>query len=295
MLTLSACSTHQQLSTKTLSPHYSLIQKGQIEYYQFGHGSPIILIAGYATDVTSWNSEFLATLAEQHQVIVFNNRNIGKSLVQSSSYENKDLANDTYQLIQNLKLKKPAVIGISMGGMIAQELAILHPEKLGQLILINTAIAGKDAIHPSPAVEKKMMNMPANKLGRYFVAVNLFFPTSCKLKMAYALAAQRFIPTNYIEIDPQAIMPQQRQLVMNWIHDDAAAKKIKKLDLPVLILNGESDVVIPPDNSVILADTIPNAQLIRWKQGGHAMIYQFPQQIANEVDEFITESSSVVE
>lgn len=293
-LMLGACTIHESpnqypvKNLKKIHPQYAPVKNGHIEYYRFGKGSPIILIPGYATDVTSWDRAFLAALAQHHQVIVLNNRNVGRSTVQSSQYESQDLANDIYQLIQQLGLKKPAVLGISMGGMIAQQLAVLHPDKLGQLILINTAIAGKQAIYPSPAVEKKMFQMPKNKLGRYIVAVELFFPDAWKMQMAYALAADRFQPQNYKEIDPAVIMPKQRHLVMDWVDDNATATKISQLSLPVLILNGKADKVIPPINSIILARNIQSSELIRWKDGGHAMIYQYPLEIANTVSNFIT-------
>ena len=298
VLVLSGCSTYpqsaDQFSTENLKKLHSLyapVQNGHIEYYRLGSGSPIILIPGYVTDISSWNREFLAALAQQHQVIVLNNRNVGGSFVQSSHYESQDLANDIYQLIQTLNLKKPAILGLSMGGMIAQQLAVLHPDKIGQLILLNTAIAGKQAVHPSAAVEKRMLAMPKNKLERYLVAVELFFPPSWRMQMAYALAVDRFQPENYKEIDPATILSQQRHLVMRWTNDNATAKKIKKLDLPVLILNGSADIVIPPINSIILARTILHAQLVRWKEGGHAMIYQYPDQIANTVNNFLAETS----
>ncbi len=294
VLVLSGCTTYHQSKYSTeylrkLPSHYSPIKNGHIEYYRFGSGHPIILITGYVTDVSSWNREFLLTLAEQHQVIVLNNRNVGRSSVKPSHYESQDLANDIYQLIQALGLKKPAILGISMGGMIAQQLAVLHPDKIGQLILINTAIAGKEAVHPSAKIKNKMFAMPKNKLERFMVAVEIFFPASWRMRMAYALAMERFQPQNYKEIDAIAIMSQQRGLVMQWIKDNATAKKIAKLNLPVLILNGEADVVIPPINSVILARNIPHAQLTRWKEGGHAMIYQYPEQIADVINYFIAE------
>src|SRR5579871_2255142 len=158
---ISACTPHRQYENlKQVSPQYVTIQNGHLEYYRFGNGSPIVLITGYVTDITSWDRQFLATLAAQHQLIVFNNRNVGGSYVQSNHYASRDLANDTYQLIEKLHLKKPAVLGISMGGMIAQQLAIMYPDKLGQLILINTAIAGTQSIRPNPDTEKIMLNMP---------------------------------------------------------------------------------------------------------------------------------------
>ncbi|MDR3478487.1 MAG: alpha/beta hydrolase [Gammaproteobacteria bacterium] len=298
VLLLSACSPYKQstqiISTEQLSklhPHYVAVQRGRMEYYRFGQGSPIVLIPGYATDVSSWDRKFLATLGQHHQVIVLNNRNVGGSYVPSEHYESQDLAKDTYQLIEKLRLKKPAILGISMGGMIAQQLALLCPNKLGQLILINTAIAGKNAIHPSEAVEKSLIDMPQNKLGRYAIAIKLFFPPEWRAKMAVALATDRFQPENYLEINPIKTMPEQRRLVMDWLNDETSAKKITALHLPVLILNGQADIVIPPMNSVILARRIPGAKLLRWKDGGHAMIYQYPQQIANSVNDFIAKNS----
>lgn len=297
LLVLSGCSTYHASNKqypvknlKELSPKYAAISHGQMEYYSFGQGSPIVLIPGYVTDVSSWNQEFLASLAQQHQVIVINNRNVGGSWVESARYESSDLAKDTYQLINKLGLKKPAILGISMGGMIAQQVAVKYGDKLGPLILINTAIAGKEAVHPSADVEKKMLDLPRDKLGRYFLAVDLFSPSSQKVQMAYSLAIDRFKPKYYTEVNPANIIPQQRHLLMRWTEDNDTAKKLKQLHTPVLILNGDADVVIPPINSVILAKTIPNAQLVSWRNGGHAMIYQYPDELAATISEFIGES-----
>lgn len=287
---ISGCSTHHQVATvqfNKLSPHYVSIQQGTMEYYQFGSGNPIVLIPGYATDVSSWNKDFLAVLAQHHRMIVLYNRNVGGTQIASTSYSSKDLANDTYQLIQKLKLKKPAVIGISMGGMIAQQLAILHPDTLSHLILINTSIAGKQSIRPSPMVEKKLRGLAKNKFGFYISAIDLFFPSKWKMRMAVSLATDRFQPLNYSEIDYNAVMPQQQRLIMQWLDDNDSAEKTKEIRLPVLILNGKADIVIPPVNSVILAHTIPHAKLVRWEEGGHAMIYQYPEEIGNVINNYI--------
>ena len=299
MLLLSGCGTYQQTSRslplnqlRALHPHYAPIKYGQIEYYQFGKGSPLLLLPGYATDVSSWNRDFLATLAQHHRIIALNNRNVGRSYIQSNRYETQDLAKDTYQLIQALHLKKPAVLGISMGGMIAQQLAVLYPHQISALILINTAIAGDHSIHPSPTIQQKMLNMPTNKLGRYVTAIQLFFPPAWRMQMAYTLAADRFKPANYKEVDPVRIMPQQQHLLLNWVNDNATARKLKQLRMPVLILNGGADMVLPSANSTILARTIPHAKLIRFKEGGHAMIYQYPTQIADLINHFIAAASS---
>lgn len=279
-----------QKTESPLIPQYTRVVGGKMEYYQLGKGSPIVLIPGYATDVSSWSSDFLYALAKKHQLIILNNRNVGGSRIHSERYRSSDLANDVAQLIQNVQLKKPTVLGISMGGMIAQQVAVLHPNLVGQLILINTAIAGHQSVHPSPKMEQKLLAIPHNKLGFYNVAVNLFFPSAWKIKMAGKLITDRFQPKNYNEIDLKRIIPYQHKLLMGWGQDEVTAKKIRLLPMPVLILNGSVDVVIPPINSSILAKTIPHAELIRWKEGGHAMIYQYPKEVAYIIDGFITKS-----
>lgn len=263
------------------------IKNGQIEYYQLGNGTPIVLIPGYVTDVSSWDNEFINTLATEHRVIMLNNRNVGRSVIKSTRYESKDLAEDTFQLIQALNLKKPAVLGISMGGMIAQQLAVLHGRQLGKLILINTAIAGNGSIRPSLETQNKLLAMPDNKIKRFWLALELFFPSSWRFRMAYALAMDRFQPANYLEVDPAAIIPSQRNLLFQWGEDNNTAKKIRQVQLPVLVLNGEADVVLPPKNSDILARTFSRAKLVRFKEGGHAMIYQYPHELAQAINHFI--------
>ncbi|MDX1902052.1 MAG: alpha/beta hydrolase [Gammaproteobacteria bacterium] len=301
LLLLSGCSTYHypahKYATDTLtqlSPKHVAIQNGQIEYYRTGVGSPIVLIPGYATDVSSWNREFLAELTAQHQIIILNNRGVGGSFNSSHEYNTQGLANDTYQLIQKLNLKKPTIIGISMGGMIAQQLAVLHQKALGSLVLINTSIAGKKAIHPSPEVEKQLLNLSKNKLGFYFSAIQLFAPPQSKTSMAYALVADRFYPKKINEIDAGKIMPKQQDLIRHWFSDNATAKKIGKLQLPVLIINGQADIVIPPINSIILANTIPHAKLVRWKNGGHAIIYQYPYEIGDTINRFVAAKTGSV-
>lgn len=275
---LSSCSTY---TSQTIP-----IKNGQIEYYRMGKGSPIVLIPGYATDVSSWDRRFLATLATHHQLIILNNRNVGRSFVNSKKYNSKNLANDDLQLIQNLHLKKPSILGISMGGMIALKFAALYPNQISHLILINTAISGNQSVHPTPQVQQAILDMPKNKLKRFPLALNLFFPPTWKTKMGFALVFERFVPKDLQEINPD-IFDTQKQLILNWANDNKTAHQLKNVMVPTLILNGESDIVIPPINSVILAKTFRHSQLLRWREGGHAMVFQFPESLARSINLFI--------
>lgn len=290
-LALSGCSTlsHQAaLKSPKSQPELLAVDHGRLEYYQLGKGSPIVLITGYGADLSSWDRPFIEALSQKHQVIVFNNRNIGRSQVHSTRYDTRALATDTAQLIQNLHLKNPAVLGISMGGMIAQHLAVLYPKRVKQLILINTIIAGNEGVRPQKNTEEKLMHMPASPLKQYFFALDLFFPPEEKWSMGIALMTERFFPYGYTKADVSAVLPAQRELVMHWLRDEKTAEKIEKICMPVLILNGKRDAVIPSINSKILAEKIPHASLQQWKNGGHAMIYQYPDELAEKINQFIS-------
>lgn len=289
---LSACATqHAQVASpvafKQVQPQYVAVKNGRIEYYHFGHGTPLILIAGYGTDVTSWNVDFLNVLAQKHEVILPNNRDVAGTQIHSGPYTMSDVANDYYHLIQSLHLHQPAVLGISMGGMIAQQLAINHQNSLGALILVNTAIAGKQGVHPSPEVEQALRNLPSTNLGMYNEALKLFYPPASRRAMSVSMIRDRFLPASYTTIDRSLVMPEHKRMVEKWLARDDVAKQLKTLHLPVLVLSGTEDIAIPPGNSLALAKTIPNAHLIHWRQGGHGMLHQFPVAIANAINAFL--------
>ena len=268
------------------SHRYVPVAHGYIEYYEVGAGSPIVLIPGFATDVSSWSKTFIMALARHHRLILINNRNIGGSRVQSSSYTSQDLAYDLSQLIHMLHLKKPMILGISMGGMIAQQLAVLYPDQVGHLVLINTAVPGHYSVHPKPAIEKRMLDLPQHILGFYVAALNTFFPPPWKSKMAYRLVVDRFQPPRQKMTTLHDMMTMQRPLVLHWLQEDRAWDKIARLTMPTLIINGKADIVIPPLNSVILSERIPHAKLLQWEDGGHAILFQYPEEIAAEIHVF---------
>lgn len=289
---LSACSTqHVQVANpvpfKRVMPQYAAVKGGQIEYYRFGHGTPLILLSGYGTDVTSWNRDLLNVLAQQHEVILPNNRDVAGTQIHTGQYTLSDMANDDYHLIQALHLHKPAVLGVSMGGMIAQQLAINHQKSLGALILVNTAIAGKQGVHPSPEVEYELRHLPQTNLGMYNAALKLFYPPESRRQMSISMIKDRFLPEQYTTINRAKVMPVHKRMVEQWLANNNVATQLKGLHLPVLVLSGTEDITIPPGNSLALAKTIPHAQLVHWRQGGHGMLHQFPVAMANEIDSFL--------
>lgn len=266
---------------------YLPVKNGKIEYYRFGHGDPIVLISGYHNTISSWNRTFLEQLSKEHQVIIFNNRNVGGTTIKSANYTTEDLAQDTFELIKGLRLNKPTILGFSMGGMIAQQYAISYPDHIHYLILMNTTIAGARAVAPSSDVENTMFNPPKNGLKKDLAIMKLIAPTGSRLRTLLGLEFEKFkVCPRDKPFSPQLIK-QQHQLIWIWSKNNKAAAKIAHIKVPVLILNGGSDAILPPINSEILAKTIPHAVLLRWENGGHSMMYQYPKELAYVVNEFL--------
>jgi pimeloyl-ACP methyl ester carboxylesterase len=116
----------------------------------FGKGEPILLISGAGGDMNSWDPSTLKNLSSNHTVIIFDNRGVAKTTTGSKAFSIQQFVNDTVGLLDVLKIQKADVLGHSMGGMIAQQLAVTHPEKVNRLILVSTTCGGKDSIPPSP-------------------------------------------------------------------------------------------------------------------------------------------------
>jgi pimeloyl-ACP methyl ester carboxylesterase len=233
---------------------------------------------------------FLKALAAEHDVIIFDNRNVGGSINRSKNYKAIDLAEDTNYLLEGLHLSHASILGISMGGMIAQQFAIKYPKAVDHLILINTLIAGLKPTYPSKDIQADLYSYPKNKLEQYLMALRIFFPPQARFHMFFTFLWGRFDPkTEEAPISP-AVIEQQRELVLSWIDDKKALQQIKQLKMPVLILSGGSDYLIPSDNVDVLHREIPHSTFVRWQDGGHIMIFQYPEEIARVINQWLLQS-----
>src|SRR5215469_5140313 len=125
-----------------------------IAYKMFGIGEPILLITGVGGDMNSWDPSTLKSLSSNHTVIIFDNRGVANTTTGSKAFSIQQFANDTVGLLDILKIQKADVLGHSMGGIVAQQLAVTHPEKVNRLILVSTTCGGKDSIPSSPRLVK---------------------------------------------------------------------------------------------------------------------------------------------
>jgi pimeloyl-ACP methyl ester carboxylesterase len=265
--------------------------RGSIGYFRFGHGSPVLMITGYRATMANWNAYFLGELAKHHEVIIFDNRGIGKSKALDNAYSIKDLAGDSATLIRALKLKDTTVVGWSMGGMIAQQLALDERSLVGRLVLMSTMPPGPRAIMIPSDVEHILSGGP----GSGFQSVmNVLFPANVQQKANACFRQDMFIPTSYSAPSiPSVVTGAQQTLMQRWYQDGPAYDRLGRLTVPTLALVGTDDEVLQPRNTVVLSRALPHATLVEVKDAGHAMMYQFPRQLAHRIDAFIQDTHPV--
>lgn len=275
-------------SLNSCRPQVIQVTHGEIEFCRFGQGKPLILIMGYAAALNGWNIHFLYELAKTREVIVLNNRNVGAShFPNSNTYTIQDLANDVKDLIKSLGFHQVALGGISMGGMIAQQFASLYPEQLSHLILINTLPPGNLAIRPSTSTINILQNLNNGRASSYWQILKLLFPSPWYLSY---LPITHFKPKGNKIFIPRATINSQQRAVEAWATQEQAKIFLLNITTPTLICCGEADEMVPAENSKVIKQYLPNAQLRSYPNGGHIMIYQYPLQLAWDINNFLNHS-----
>jgi pimeloyl-ACP methyl ester carboxylesterase len=252
-----------------------------IAYKIFGKGDPILLINGYSHSMDNWDPTLLERLASNHTVIIFNNRGIGNT----TSGENRffsiaQFANDTAGLLDVLEIKQADILGYSMGGFIAQELALTHPDRVGKLIIYASICGGNESILAS-----QVINMLSNGSGTAMERIErfqpLFFPEKWRNENPNYLER---IPKT-IETIPNKTLDQHTEAIFNWT---GTCSKLKNITQPTLVIVGTDDVITLPANSLLITERIPGAWLVQIKGAGHGLMYQYPEQFNKVLQTFLS-------
>src|SRR5215471_13012451 len=133
-----------------------------VAYKVFGKGDPILLIPGASDGLSRWDPTLLKTLSSNHTVIVFDPRGIGNTTIGSKPYTPSQLADDTTGLMDALKIPKAAVMGYSLGSYIAQQVTMMHPDKVNSLVLIGSSCGGREGV-PAPPEFRKFQSQVINQ------------------------------------------------------------------------------------------------------------------------------------
>jgi pimeloyl-ACP methyl ester carboxylesterase len=241
--------------------------KIRLGYRSFGQGSPVVFVMGLFGTMDNWDPALLDPLAKHHRVIVFDNRGIGRSTETSKSFTIHDMGEDTANLIKALKLDKPALVGWSMGGFIAQDVAVNHQKLISRLVLNSTAPQAPRFVVPSPQVQSKLFGpMPS-----FADILSTLFPPDQQAELQGWIG--RFTKRQPLETVPAKVADKQKLAVAGWAASPGSDDP-KRIKVPTLIGAGLDDALVPPQNSRVLAKRIPHAKLKLFPDASHAFLFQ---------------------
>jgi 3-oxoadipate enol-lactonase len=252
----------------------------ELHYERAGAGEPLLLIQGMTANHLAWGRPFSSRLEENFDVISFDNRGMGLSSPVSEAFSIAEMAADTAALLEALEIESTHVLGISMGGMIAQELALAHPERVRSLTIGCSYCGGPGSQLMDPAdfqdMVEAMKSGDAQRVHRAMWELNLSPGFRAEesgyaefVAMAEALPASR----KTISFQLQAIAA----------HDTNA--RLPELSIPTLVIHGTVDRVLGYPNGPLLASLIPSAHLETFEDVGHLFWWEQPERSAELIRE----------
>ena len=261
-------------------------EKERYAYREIGpeSGIPLLMLPHLSATMDNWDARFLNPIAKLRKVIVFDNQGIGASTgrVQKSI---QDMANGVSDFVQALGIKRFDLLGLSMGGFIAQEYLDISPEKVRKLILAGTGPRGGQGI--SKVARVTYQDMIRSAIYRTDPKRFLFFNHDDEGKK-YADDFLSSLNRRKENIDtPIKISSFRAQLkaIKKWGKE--APANLSQIQQQTLIINGDNDRMVPTKNSFVLSKKIPNKNLEIYSNAGHGSIFQYPKESSELINNFL--------
>jgi pimeloyl-ACP methyl ester carboxylesterase len=243
-------------------------------------GPPVVLIMGLTVPGRSWRS-ILPALQAHHRVAYFDHRGVGGSDSPRGPYSMAQMAGDVVGLMDHLGWGQAHVVGLSMGGMVAQHVALNARSRVRSLSLLATHAGGWQARLPQPKgvfhfIQTQLLR---DRQAKIAALSSLLFPADF-LRTCDRHALQTGLEEDFGDPVPKIVLLAQYAAIQGHY----TADKLSRLhDLPTLVVRPGQDILVRPDESDRLARLIPNARLVRFDRCGHALTRQDPQGVAKEL------------
>jgi len=257
----------------------------ELYYEVHGEGQPLVLVMGFGYDSTLWTLAQVPALSQKFQVVIFDNRDAGRSSQATSAYTIADMADDTAGLMDALEIKKAHVCGLSMGGMIAMEVSLRHPGHVDRMILTGTPGApARAAFHPIRTWNWVKAN---DKTGEIFACQQFtwLFSTAFLRNRDAVQQTIAMLSSNPNPVGPQAYNRQAQAILQFDVLDRLAGVKA-----PTLCIVGEQDLVTPVHECREVADKIPGAtfEVIKGDGSSHVVPIERPDDFNGFVTQFLS-------
>jgi pimeloyl-ACP methyl ester carboxylesterase len=244
-------------------------------YRRFGKagGVPLVFNQHYTGTMDYWDPAVTDGLGQSREVILFNNAGVSSSSGKTPSTF-QEMGANAITFIRALGLKQVDVLGISIGGFVAQEIALQGGELVRKVILVGTGHRGNDMTASRSAEIFAGSYDPPEHL---WLAVH-FKPTETSQKAGLAFLEGKLRRQDRDPEVSEQTVAAQGEAIGKWITpDENALDYLKSIKQPTLIAQGSDDAIIPTAHSLTLQQNLPNAQLIIYPDSGHGSIYQYPE------------------
>jgi pimeloyl-ACP methyl ester carboxylesterase len=281
--------THHAARAEYARTQFVNVDGVRIAYRSFGRGAPLIFLQRYRASMDDWDPALLNAVATKRRIILFDNAGVGES--EGTVPPTLEGAADTAAaVIKALGLQRVDVLGWSMGGMIAPILALKHPELVRSLVLTGTVPPGGS---PDVIVSLESRNWgPTAGKPTYTsedILLLFFSPSESGTKAGRAslvrTSARR--PATDMKSTPEARAAQSGAMRAFFKNDGGWYQRLKDIEVPALVANGDRDPVFPVIDSVILAREIPGAELAIYPDSGHGFLFQYPDRFASDLLKFL--------
>jgi pimeloyl-ACP methyl ester carboxylesterase len=255
-------------------------RKPSVHWHEGGEGPPLLLLNGWTASGIMWPSTWLARLERRFRVIRPDNRGSGWSLNAPSPFTIADMADDGAAVLRACGARTATVAGLSMGGMIAQELAVRHPDRVTRLVIMGSRPPAPAHLPTDDGLIRWIMAPPEGKpLRAYFAGLWGAF-TGPGFEASHTDLLEELVDQILLRPTPRALLLQQARAIAAW----HGPNRLAAISAPTVIVHGVADPLMPVGNGMRLARLIPGATYVELRDVGHILPMEAPDLIADIIE-----------
>ncbi|MFI5365852.1 MAG: alpha/beta fold hydrolase [Candidatus Binatia bacterium] len=260
---------------------FTRVNDVNLAFYVSGHGAPVLMIMGLGGRAADWGS-VPERIAHRFEAITFDNRGTGKSDKPDVPYNLDEMADEAVAVLHAAGHQQAHIVGVSMGGMIAQLVALRHPQCVRKLVLLSTTPGGSHTVAPDPAAMVALipdMTQPPETI----VRTTMQAIAAPGFADAHPEVIRSIVDTAMNAVTPQVVFVRQMAAIMA----SDRYPDLPNIKAPTLVIHGDADPLVPYANGQILAERIPGARLATLHNCGHLAMWEQPAELSALLLDFL--------
>jgi pimeloyl-ACP methyl ester carboxylesterase len=258
-------------------------------YRDLGHGDvPLVLLQHFRGNLDNWDPALIDAFAAERRVVAFDNVGVGATTGRTPNTV-EAMAHDAIAFLEAMDFQRVDLLGFSLGSFVAQEIALIRPDLLRRVVLASSAPQGAAGMHGWAPEVIGAVGAPETSPQGY---LEVFFAPTSTSRQAGQQAAGRIFGRTTNRDEPTTWQTRQAQYdaVCAWgIPNHSLLQRVAAIDLPVFVANGDSDPMILPRYSHLLAGLLPHARVTIYPDSAHGFLFQHHAQFAADVHAFLQE------